>query len=302
MLGAALVLSAVCAVLTSAASTAGAGRHAAGASPPPKPQPCKGTVGGLLGVVKSGTASPEPLCGTGGRDRLTAVGGGDTVWGYQEDDVLKARNGKVDLVYGGPGADSGAFDKCDTVYEVEVVQPDAPACAGVKERTLAARRASAPGPYWHPVIECVDNREVPGQWRVKFIKQPTMRAIDTTDAVDWQFVAWTPVLYKWDGTEWKLKSTHRRWLWDLTYDTQATAFPGNFWRSFETNERLFLWFNVSEPGTYRIRIRYHWYEGDGGEPAADWSSFAKKHYGDYEDPTRQSCVFPAPTAPPPAPG
>ena len=169
--GAAIVLAAILAIVP----TAGARPDAS--APPPKPQPCKGTVSGLLGVKKTGTAQPEPLCGTGGKDSLTAVGGGDTVWGYQGDDQLKARNGKVDLVYGGPGTDAGAFDSCDTVYEVETKQVDPSACAGVKGMSVAAA-AGTPTPWWSsPIIECADNPETPGTWRVRIIKQPSMRAI-----------------------------------------------------------------------------------------------------------------------------
>jgi RTX calcium-binding nonapeptide repeat (4 copies) len=301
--GAAIVLAAILAVPI-------AGARPDASAPPPKPQPCKGTVGGLLGVSKTGTAQPEPLCGTGGRDTLTAVGGGDTVWGYQGNDQLKARNSKVDLVYGGPGTDAGAFDACDTVYEVETQQAGPPACPGVKARSLAAAGQTAPLPFGSPIIECVQNPEDPAKWRVRFIKQPTMRAVDVSDAVDWQYVAWSPVLFRWDGATWKRYVTHRTWLWDLTYDLQVSAFPGNFWRRFDTNVRTFLWFNVSKPGTYRVSVRYHWYEGDGGEQAADGYFRVKKHYGDFQDPTRRACVFPEPTppaeppppSPPPPPG
>jgi len=294
--GAAIVLAAILAIVP----TAGARPDAS--APPPKPQPCKGTVGGLLGVKKTGTAEPEPLCGTGGKDSLTAVGGGDTVWGYQGDDELKARNGKVDLVYGGPGTDAGAFDSCDTVYEVETKQPSPPSCPGVKARSTAAAGQASALPYASPIIECADNPKVPGGWRVRFIKQPYMRAIDASAAVDWQYVAWSPVVARWDGAKWTTY-TKINWLWDLTYDTQVTSFPGNFWRRFDTNERYQYYIPISKPGTYRVSVRYHWYEGDGGEQAADAYTLVKKHYGDFESPDRRACVFPepAPPAEPPPP-
>jgi hypothetical protein len=294
--GAAIVLAAILAIVP----TAGARPDASGA--PLKPQPCKGTVGGLLGVSKTGTPQPEPLCGTGGKDSLTAVGGGDTVWGYQGDDQLKARNAKVDLVYGGPGADTGAFDACDTVYEVETQQASAPSCPGVKTRSLAAVAGTAPLPLSSPVLECADDPNVPGGWRVRFIKPPGMRAIDVSEQVDWQYVAWQAVLKRWDGATWKTYRTFK-WLWDLTYDRQVTSFPGNVWRRFDTNELYQYYMIVSEPGTYRVSVRYHWYEGDGGEQAADGFYIVKKHYGDFESPDRRACVFPepAPPAEPPPP-
>lgn len=298
---AALTLTAVLAVVLSA--SAGAGRRqpvGAQAGPPPKPQPCKGTVGGLAGVVKSGTAAPEPLCGTGGADRLTAIGGGDTVWGYHGRDTLRARNGKPDLVYGGPDADSGAFDACDRVYEVERAEPSPPACAGVRPRSLAARAQEAPLPRSSPVIECTT--DVSGAWRVRFLRDPRMRAIDATPEIDWQFVAWSPVLYRLNGDRWVRYREHSLWLWDLTYDQQVASFPGNFWRRFSDNERTFLKFVVQEAGSYRVAVRYHWYAGD-AVPERDVGYFATKHFGDYEDPTRRFCVFPAlPEPPAAAPG
>ena len=150
--GAAIVLAAILAV-----PIAGARPDASAA--PPKPKPCKDTLGDRAGVSKTGTPQPEPLCGTNERDTLTAVGGGDTVWGYQGNDRLRARNSKVDLVYGGPGTDAGAFDACDTVYEVETQQADPPACPGVKPRSLTAAGQTPSLPYSGPIIECDDNPE-----------------------------------------------------------------------------------------------------------------------------------------------
>jgi hypothetical protein len=237
---------------------------------------------------------------TDGEDRLSAVGGGDILWGYLGDDKLNARNGKVDLVYGGPGVDSGSFDACDTPYDVESKQANAPVCPGVKTRSLAVAGQAAPLPIGAPVIECDDDPKAPGAWRVRFLKQPTMRAIDVSNAVDWQYVAWQTVLKRWDGTTWKVHHSSM-WLWDLTYDLQVTSFPGNIWRSFNTNEYYKYYLPVSRPGTYRASVRYHWYEGDGGARAADGFYIVTKHFGDFEDPTRRACLFPEPAPPPAAP-
>lgn len=239
---------------------------------------------------------PEPLCGTGGADRLTAVGGGDTVWGYHGNDALRARNGKPDLVYGGPDADSGAFDQCDRVYEVERSEGGAKACAGVRPRSLAATTQEPPLPRSSPVVDCTT--DVSGAWRVRFLRDPVMRALDATAEIDWQFVAWNPVLYRWDGAKWVRYREHAQWLWDMTYDRQVMSFPGNFWRRYSDNERTFLKFVVREAGSYRVAVRYHWYPGD-GVPERDAGYFATRHYGDYEDPTRRFCIFPALPEPPP---
>ena len=82
-----------------------------------------------------------------------------------------------------------------------------------------------------------------------------------------------------------------------------TSFPGNFWRRFDTNERYVYYIPVTRPGTYRLSVRYHWYEGDGGQQAADAFKIVTKHYGDFESPDRRACVFPepAPPAEPPPP-
>src|SRR5262245_30348123 len=165
--GAAIVLAALLAIVP----TAGAGQHAS--APPSMPQPCMGSTGAKGPVTKAGTASPDLLCGSREKDTLTAVGGGDTLWSYQGDDQLNARNGKVDLVYGGPGTDKGAFDACDKVYAVETQQASPPVCPGVRTRSLAGA-AGDRVPYRSPAIECVKRSS--GGFLVRFINQPTMRA------------------------------------------------------------------------------------------------------------------------------
>jgi hypothetical protein len=120
--------------------------------------------------------------------------------------------------------------------------------------------------------------------------------------VDWQRVAWTGILYTLVNGEWVQASpttqganSQTEWLWDRTYDQQVVAFPGNLWRRFTTNERWFTWFNVKEPGSYRVAIKFRWFRPNGSvqHDELDW---AGSHFGEFETAGgHQSCTFPPPT-------
>jgi hypothetical protein len=61
------------------------------------------------------------VLGTFGNDRLRARGG-DVVCGLEGDDIINARNGKVDSIDGGPGEDTATVDAIDRVRHVEHVR------------------------------------------------------------------------------------------------------------------------------------------------------------------------------------
>lgn len=65
------------------------------------------------------------VLGTGGNDHLTAHGG-DTVCGLDGNDVIHARNGKRDVIDGGPGIDTAIVDRVDVVRHVEHVKRPQP--------------------------------------------------------------------------------------------------------------------------------------------------------------------------------
>lgn len=259
-------------------------------TPPPEPQACQGPIAGVVAIQKSEEAWPTALCGTRGNDQLKALrsSGPGEIFGYQGNDVLDTRNGKPDEVYGGPGRDSGKFDACDKVRDTEVVAPQAPACPGVKKRTMAVTALDYPS--YRAKMEC--SLESDGVRRVRFIRYPGMRAADATSEVDFQTVAWYGYLYKLgDDGVWRIARRAAGWLWDRPYDLQVTSFPGNVWRSFVTNDPDGLTFHPQEPGTYRTAVKYHWYATPDA-PAHDRFVWVRDHYGPYEDPTRTMCVFP----------
>jgi hypothetical protein len=125
-----------------------------------------------------------------------------------------------------------------------------------------------------------------------------MRAVDATSGVDWQTVAWSPVLYKLVGTEWVLHAQNI-WLFDRTNDrAPANQFYANWWRRFTSKkkERWFVWFEPPEAGTYQVRLRYYWYKTN-RVPAHAWEDDVDSvdpHYSSagFEGPTHKWCIFP----------
>ena len=78
--------------------------------------------GGADDDVLVGNAGTNVLAGRGGNDRLRGGRGADTLFGQWGRDVLRARDGDVDRVHGGPGRDRGVVDEAvDVVRAVEVV-------------------------------------------------------------------------------------------------------------------------------------------------------------------------------------
>jgi hypothetical protein len=78
----------------------------------------------LIGTAASeaipGTNGPDTVCGLGGNDRLAGGAGADTVDGGRGNDTLSSRDGRRDVVRGGPGRDSARIDRgLDRVTGVE---------------------------------------------------------------------------------------------------------------------------------------------------------------------------------------
>lgn len=289
VLAAALLAAAVVGGSAGASSSNDYEPPVSGGAAPAKPKPCAtAPVRGARGTVKEGTVYPDELCGTRGDDKLTAVGGGDKVYGYQGKDEIHARNGKPDRIWGGPGSDTGDFDECDNPQDVETKNVATEKCTGIKDSQRRLAGADAPLPHTAPVIECY--RGVGGERVVWFLREPGARAIDTTDRVDFQTVAWSAYVLRLEGTEWKVVASSN-WYWDDPYDEQVEAFPGNFWRKFTDNERVFIWFDLPEPGIYRTAVRYHWYATEDA-PERDLAVWARAHYGPAAQEDDSACVFP----------
>jgi Ca2+-binding RTX toxin-like protein len=71
--------------------------------------------------VLFGTSHDDVICGYGGNDTITGGGGDDLIYGGPGKDKINARDAEIDRADGGPGKDSGTFDKKprDRVVRVE---------------------------------------------------------------------------------------------------------------------------------------------------------------------------------------
>jgi hypothetical protein len=250
--------------------------------PPPEPKMCTAPLAGKRGVMIRGTNLQDTLCGTRGNDQLIAVGGGDHAWGYTGADDFRARNGMPDEVYGGPGVDNGRFDSCDQVMDVEHASRQ----GTCQERT---RRLGAADvlPFTRPVVECYYGQS--GERTLDILVEPQVRAIDATSRVDFQTVAWSVGVLRLTGSDPELIG-QGSWFWDRVYDEQVRAFPGNYWRSFETGKRTFVSYTVPEPGTYVLGVYLHWYATKNSS-ARDEVAIARAHYGPAENRVQTACTF-----------
>jgi hypothetical protein len=228
----------------------------------------------------------NPVCGTLGNDWWQVpknVDNGVAIWGYEGNDRILARNGKSESIFGGKGADEGWFDPCDHVAsDVEKRHVSKKPCPGVKKKSKRRRGLRAQGiVYPLPdagIIECT--LDLTGRRLVRVSQEPQMRAVDATPQVDYQFVAYSPALYRLDGSQWTFVAQDP-WLWDYTYDQQVAAFAGNFWRRLDNNQRWFLWFYPQGPGIYRVDLQLKWY-AQGRLPVHEESRRAHAHYGPFE--------------------
>jgi Tol biopolymer transport system component len=80
------------------------------------------TVCGLAGDdFLSGDEGADRIRGGAGNDRIFDYGGKDRLEGGSGNDVISARDGRRDVVVGGPGRDSARVDRIDRVIGVEEV-------------------------------------------------------------------------------------------------------------------------------------------------------------------------------------
>jgi hypothetical protein len=104
---------------------------------------------------------------------------------------------------------------------------------------------------------------------------PQMRAYDATGGHDWQFVAWRPDVWYWNGASWVL-AAQGTWLWSWAYDDA----PATYWYDFnnqyvgttagiggpQVTER----FDVNALGYYYyVSSEFYWYSNASTASAYD---------------------------------
>lgn len=265
----------------SAVASGGPGQGSQYIKPPPEPKACHVDK---RPVVAQGRANrKDELCGSRQGDRFRTSGGGDSVWGFEGNDTVAARDGRPDEIWGGPGrGDTGVFDECDRIHGIERARVSG-ACPHVKG---GGRRyfASESLPYFPPVVECFVSD---GTRFVFFLFEPQVRALDVTNRVDFQTVAWLPVLTTTDGGELEIVEKGD-WYWDRIFDEQVDERTINEWRRFGDKPREWIFFTVDAPGTYEVGVVYQWYR-TADAPERQHIGFPRTYYG--ENARGDSCTF-----------
>ena len=88
------------------------------------------------------------------------------------------------------------------------------------------------------------------------IGDPAMYAVNTTSAVDRQWVAYKPVVFRWNGTSWAYYDTDG-WMRGLARDDAKPT----LWTDSGGQDHyapMAKGINVG-PGYYKVAMRYHWY-------------------------------------------
>jgi hypothetical protein len=235
-------------------------------------------------------ARKKAVCGSAYADVVIAKGGFHTVWAYDGNDVIRARNARPDLIYGGTNRDRAFLDCRDHPVGVEVMLWPKHGCAKAKPKKAAQERStqavSPKYPRSTPTLVCEGDAAAP---LIRFLRLPSMRAVDATTKIDWQPVTWSGLLYRQDGSRWT-RVAQTPWFYDRTVDQQATTFPGNVWRDRATGKRIRSWtFPLDAPGTYRVGVRYHWYAAN-GTPRHEEFAWAR-HLGAFAAATRTWCEY-----------
>ena len=275
------------------------------AEPGKTPHPCKGNSvvwGTDRGETKSdydpsGIAKGRIVCALDGDDHIYVEGENTIVWAGAGDDAIHAKTHsrgkpKAQIIIGESGEDSIVDrDSVDRFY------PDAypTVRSGRRSGQRTPQRAQAV-PAVQPIVRCINNQ---GFWQMYFEPAPTMRAFNVTGQVDWQYVAWRPVLTRYDNATgaWQFFAKND-WLWDLANEGARVYFSGNTWRRYGNNASPDLdplagspwrvWFNIQDPGSYRIALNYYWY------PVAGYDEYhlyewVAQHSGPYA--RQQYCDF-----------
>ena len=114
---------------------------------------------------------------------------------------------------------------------------------------------------------------------------PSMYAADMTSGNDWQYVAWRPNIWYWNGTQWAVAG-RGQWLWSWAFDSS----PATYWYDFDghyvgtttqaAGARVVEAFNVTGLGYYYlVSNEFYWYAG-GTAPSSYVHEWATDYAGD----------------------
>jgi hypothetical protein len=227
----------------------------------------------------------DVICALRGNDTITVKHAGTIVWAGPGNDRIRMKNRVPNELWAGTGRDSARADSTDRSHNLE----SSYRFLNVRRAASPTLRASAQGwkyPAYQPRIQCVIQD---GQRRLLIDPPPELRAVDRSRLVDWQSVAWSPVLTWWNGREWEFV-VQNDWLWDRTYDEQVRSFPGNVWRRFDTSERWRLWFYANRGGYFRVAV-YYFHYAEGNVPANRIYAWVDEHRGPFAARDGRSCQF-----------
>ena len=268
-------------ILSACAATAAAYAHASGPSvvksglaasgwgtPDRVPNPCSRPAGASGKSVQQS----RTMCGTARKNVLNVPGGaGIAAWSLGGNDKIYAKKGPAHI-YGGPGKDRAVVRSARD----DQWGPDTEIVHDINGRRLKPKPRTLQGPvtdFDPSKVRLIEVRRKytsarcgqadDGSWYVRFADEPNLRAFNSiARKVEFQKVAYRVGLDIWvaDQNIWHRLRTSN-WRWDETYDIDFRPFPGNFWRTFDTLERVFTRFTIpaSETGYYRLRVAYYWY-------------------------------------------
>ena len=237
-------------------------------------------------------APGDIICARKGNDSIVVQYPGTIVWSGPGNDSIKMKNRLPNELRAGTGRDSARADPVTTdrwYNDLEVAPYGSKAVRQAAAPAARAARAAFSYPAREPRIHCVIEG---GQRKLLIEPAPEMRAVDVTGRVDWQFVAWSPVLSVWNPQTqaWEFV-VQNEWLWDRTYDEQVEVFQGNVWRRFTAaGEKWRLWFYANRPGFFRVAA-YYFHYASGSVPANRVYDWVDQHRGQFAASHGQWCHF-----------
>jgi len=274
-------------------STSGLALAPPGKDPTPGPTPtCQPRKGVFIGTNRSERLEDygdiSVICGRGGNDTIIVRKLGTIVWGGPGNDTINTWQAAPEIaneIQAGEGRDKATVDRWDSWKGVESIRT-------TRKAGSPATSADANGlryPAVQPRIQC---RIVDGERRMLFEPTPQMRAADATSRVDWQSVAWSPVLtyYNPQTQQWEFV-IQNEWLWDRTYDESISAFKGNVWRRFTTSEEWHLWFFANYPRFFFKVAVYYYHYAEAGVPANRVYAWVEQYAGEYATADGKACYF-----------